>query len=333
MHLNIMQEELQKYLKIFDTLTLGVTKYGKAPHKIVMLLSVLQAVKNQLITQNRIYVMPELIAIFRSNWNDLVLTQHVCNFALPFWHLKGNKKAVKTKFWHPVAKPGYEMALQTKESVSSLGELNAAIDYVVLNEDLFSLMKDATQNAILTQFLLEKYFPDTKDKFSFSNKNYNTLLDDIEDKILNESREEYQVEIKKLLLKKDEEEIFLRGSLFKREIPKIYNNTCCISGMRIDTTINASMIDACHIVPFSHSYDDTVTNGIALCPNLHRAFDRGLIAIDDDYRVMVNNNFVESENAEYSIRIFNGRKILLPDIKKYHPSLENFQKHRSRFLF
>ncbi len=328
-----MQEELQKYLKIFDTLTLGVTKYGKAPHKIVMLLSVLQAVKNQLITQNRIYVTPELIAIFRSNWNDLVLTQHVCNFALPFWHLKGNKKAVKTKFWHPVAKPGYEMALQTKESVSSLGELNAAIDYVVLNEDLFSLIKDATQNAILTQFLLEKYFPDTKDKFSFSNKNYNTLLDDIEDKILNESREEYQVEIKKLLLKKDEEEIFLRGSLFKREIPKIYNNTCCISGMRIDTTINASMIDACHIVPFSHSYDDTVTNGIALCPNLHRAFDRGLIAIDDDYRVMVNNNFVESENAEYSIRIFNGRKILLPDIKKYQPSLENFQKHRSRFLF
>ena len=322
-----MHQELQKYLKIFEALTLGVTKYGKAPHKIVMLLSVLQAVKNQLITQNRIYVTPELIAIFRSNWNDLVHTQHVCNFALPFWHLKGSKNAVKIKFWHPVAKPGYEMALQTKESVSSLGELNATIEYVVLNDDLFSLMKDATQNIVLTQFLLDKYFSDTKDKFSLSGKNYNILLDDIEDKILNESKEEYQLEIKKLLLQKDEEEIFLRGSLFKREIPKIYNNTCCISGMRIDTTINASLIDACHIVPFSVSYDDTVTNGIALCPNLHRAFDRGLIAIDDDYSVMVSTSFREEE-TRYSIKTFESKTIKLPSVKNYYPLIENFVWHR-----
>jgi len=322
-----MHQELQKYLKIFDALTLGVTKYGKAPHKIVMLLSVLQAVKNQLITQNRIYVTPELIAIFRSNWNDLVLTQHVCNFALPFWHLKGSKNAVKIKFWHPVAKPGYEMALQTKESVSSLGELNATIEYVVLNDDLFSLMKDATQNIVLTQFLLDKYFSDTKDKFSLSGKNYNILLDDIEDKILNESKEEYQLEIKKLLLQKDEEEIFLRGSLFKREIPKIYNNTCCISGMRIDTTINASLIDACHIVPFSVSYDDTVTNGIALCPNLHRAFDRGLIAIDDNYSVMISTSFREEE-TRYSIKTFESKTIKLPSVKNYYPLIENFVWHR-----
>jgi len=322
-----MQEELQKYLKIFDTLALGVTKYGKAPHKIVMLLSVLHAVKNQLITQNRIYVTPELIAIFRSNWNELVLTQHVCNFALPFWHLKGSKRSVKTKFWHPVAKPGYEMALETKESVSSLGELNAAIDYVTLNEDLFSLMKDATANAILTQCLLEKYFPNTHDKFNSSVKDYSTLLDDIEDKILNESREQYQGEIRKLLIEKDEEEIFLRGSLFKREIPKIYNNTCCISGMRIDSTINASMIDACHIIPFSHSYDDTVTNGIALCPNLHRAFDRGLIAIDDDYRVMVSTSFREEETS-YNIANFENKRINLPLLSSYCPSVENFRWHR-----
>jgi putative restriction endonuclease len=105
-------------------------------------------------------------------------------------------------------------------------------------------------------------------------------LDELEDKVLNESPEIYKKEIKVLIEQKNEDEIFLRGSLFKREIPKIYNNTCCISGMRIDATINVSMIDACHIVPFNESYDDTVTNGIALCPNLHRAFDRGLIAID-----------------------------------------------------
>ncbi|WP_201288840.1 HNH endonuclease signature motif containing protein [Polaribacter septentrionalilitoris] len=40
------------------------------------------------------------------------------------------------------------------------------------------------------------------------------------------------------------------------------------------------MIDACHIVPFSISNDDTIPIGISLSPNLYRAFDRGLITIN-----------------------------------------------------
>jgi len=88
-------------------------------------------------------------------------------------------------------------------------------------------------------------------------------------------------------------------------LPKIYNIKCCIFGLRVDATINVTMVDACHIVPFSISYDDTITNGLALCPNLHRAFDRGLIAISDDYRVVVSDAFVEDESS-YSIRQFAG---------------------------
>jgi putative restriction endonuclease len=71
---------------------------------------------------------------------------------------------------------------------------------------------------------------------------------------------------------KNEEGIFLRCCLFKREIPKIYNNTCCISGMRIDATISVLMVDACHIVPFSASYDDTVTR----CHAIHKLTDKRL---------------------------------------------------------
>jgi putative restriction endonuclease len=40
------------------------------------------------------------------------------------------------------------------------------------------------------------------------------------------------------------------------------------------------MVDACHIVPFYKTYNNHPTNGIALCPNLHRAFDKGAIAVD-----------------------------------------------------
>lgn len=121
--------------------------------------------------------------------------------------------------------------------------------------------------------------------------------------------------------------------IFKQEIPKIYDNTCCISGMRIDATSNVSMIDACHIVPFSEAYDDTLTNGIALCPNLHRAFDRGLIAISDDYSVLVKRNFIENSKSVFNLTQFENQKILLPKHETHYPSLENLQFHRNRFHF
>ena len=291
-------------------------------------MSVLQSFQNKLIEKNQIAITPEIIFLFKANWNSLVNTQHVCNFALPFFHLKGDSKV--EKFWHLIPKPGFEAMLTIKESMSSLTELNGAVQFVVLNDDLYLLMRDEKSNKILQQFLLDEYFPETKNNFYNTKGGQKDMFDDIEGKILNEPAEEYRAEIKKLIAEKNEEELFIRGSLFKREIPKIYNNTCCISGMKVDATTNVSMIDACHIVPFSESYDDTITNGIALCPNLHRAFDRGLIGIDDNYKVIVSNKFKE-ENSNYSIGIFNTQEIKLPNNSKYYPSKERLGKHRGRF--
>jgi len=63
---------------------------------------------------------------------------------------------------------------------------------------------------------------------------------------------------------------------------------------------------------------------------MHRAFDRGLIAIDDNYRVMVAKNFMESY-SHYSIKQFEKKEILLPYDEKLLPSLENLSKHRNNF--
>lgn len=103
--------------------------------------------------------------------------------------------------------------------------------------------------------------------------------------------------------------------------------------MRIDATANISMIDACHIVPFSEAYDDTLTNGIALSPNLHRAFDRGLISISDDYKVLIKKNFIENSKSVFNLAQFENQKILLPKHETYFPSLENLKHHRKRFNF
>lgn len=314
-----------KYLLALKNLKRGVTQYGKAPHKVVMLLSVLQGIQNKFILSNQIYISPELVLLFKSNWNDLVETNHVCNFALPFWHLKGEK------FWTLKANLGFENFISAKESVSGINQLNLIIDYAYLDEAFYQILIDQKSNLILQQFLLDEYFPLTKDKFKLKIGEALNYISTIETKILHEPVVEYRTEIKYLIEQNNEIEIFLRGSLFKRKIPLIYNNTCCISGMNIDASINVSMIDACHIVPFSESYNDTITNGIALCPNLHRAFDRGLIGINNEYKVVVSNKFVESKESSYQLRIFAGKQILLPESEKNYPNIENFANHRSRF--
>ena len=320
-----MQDHLLKYMLAFRKLHID-RSHGIAPHKPILLLSVLQAYQNNLITSQRIYITPEIVALFKTNWSLLVTTQHDCRISYPFYYLKSEK------FWKLIPKPGFENIDQMGSIMKSFSNLNAAVDFAVINDDLCYLMQDKSCNSILQQFLLDEYFPLTKADFSNSIAGQLRLFNDIEDKIISEKPYEYQREIKNLMLQQNEEEIFLRGSIFKREIPKIYNYTCCISGMKIAATISVSMIDACHIVPFSESYDDTISNGISLCPNLHRAFDRGLISIDDNYKVLIKSNWSEDQ-SNYSIKQFEGKRIILPTNSSQHPDHENLHSHRKRFGF
>jgi putative restriction endonuclease len=317
-------DTLAKYLHKFDKLRID-RSHGIAPHKPILLLSILQTYQNNLYNTSKIYITPELVAFFKTNWNLLVTSNHNPGFALPFYHLTSDK------FWKLIPKPGFENILQFKTAMRSFSNLNASVSYALIDDELFKLMQDNKSNNILKQFLLDKFFPDTKENFNNSSNAENKLVKDLEGKILRENSSEYRSEIKKLMEQQNEEEIFLRGCVFKREIPRIYNNTCCISGMRIDATVSVTMIDACHIIPFSVSYDDTITNGIALCPNLHRAFDRGLISIDSNFRVIVSKSFKEDE-TNYSIKVFEGKKIKLPRQKEFFPTHGNFEWHQKNIF-
>lgn len=210
----------------------------------------------------------------------------------------------------------------------SFGNLKTAVKFALIDENLSELLLDPVSREVLRYTLLEKYFPETK-----SLKLYDEITEG-DPTILYESSEEYKKEVatlkKKLKADSYQEEIYVRGGRFKREVPKIYNNTCAISGWRVHATINVSMIDACHIVPFSAGYDDSIGNGIALSPNLHRAFDRGLICISENYKVLVNQNFVET-NSPFNIKQFDGVRLRLPDQKEFWPALENIKRHREDF--
>ena len=303
-------------------------KNGGAPHKPILLISLIQAFQQKLYTSKEIKITPELVGLFKSNWNKLVLTNHHCLFTLPFYHMHTEP------FWELIPNLGCEIWVKSKSSMRSFSNLTTAIKYAVIDEELKEILSKKSESEILLQFLLDEYFPNTRNNFGSGSNNY---IIDIENQIIEESQEAYKKRILQIRKELDndafQEEVFVRSNIFKKEIPKIYDNTCCISRLRIDAVSNVSMIDACHIIPFSESYNDTITNGIALCPNLHRAFDRGLISISFDYHVLVNNNFSEKHDSLYNIKQFEGNKIHLPENINYFPSSESIVHHQQKFGF
>jgi putative restriction endonuclease len=206
------------------------------------------------------------------------------------------------------------------------------VDYAEFDLELFALLESSTHRAILKQSLMGAYFPGF-DQGLLDPVNY---WDQVAAQIMEESSNEYVTKLQTLRQRMDkddfEEEIFVRGGVFKRQVPLVYGNACCISGLRIETALNASVLDACHIVPFGQSHDDTISNGLALCPTLHRAFDRGLIAVDPDrHTVMVSKFIFEPVPSVYSIRQFDGKSIAHPQDERWWPRKENLAYHLGRF--
>ncbi|MEQ9297766.1 MAG: HNH endonuclease [Cyclobacteriaceae bacterium] len=313
-----MNPSIAKYSKKFQKLRVD-RSHGIAPHKPILLLAILQSYDEGTIKGDRIYLSPELVAMFKSIWSQLVTTNHDCRISYPFFYMKSEG------FWRLIPKKGFGEIEKMGSLMKSFSSLSAAVAYAQIDQSLYELCLNSKSNQTLKQQLLDEYFPVTKHRFSGGNTS-GSIFKDLEGKFLNEPPAEYQRQTKLLLEDNEEEEVFLRGSVFKREIPKIYDSRCCISGLRVDSIHNFSMIDACHIVPFSESYDDTVTNGLALCPNLHRAFDRGLISIALDYRVCVSDSFVEE--GDYSIRQYDGQKINLPSNQSYWANQKNLEWHK-----
>lgn len=312
-------ETLPLYLQKFKNLNRASINGIKAPHQPILLLSVIQSIECGEIIENRIDITPELVGRFKDNWSLLVHDDFFQpRFALPFYHLVKNSG----KFWHLQTIPGKEILLTSSFSVKSFAQLKEAVAYAYCDEALFALLAVPETRNILYSFLIKQYFPNGQIK-----NIQLSLFEKYAGQILHDTSAVYKKEIENA----DEEEIFIRCGVFKKVVPQIYDNACSISGMKIISGYNIQMIDACHIVPFAISHDDTISNGISLSPNLHRAFDRGLLAIDDDYKVIISSGFTEDISPN-SLKMFEGKRIQLPSKENYRPLIDNLRWHRKEIF-
>jgi putative restriction endonuclease len=60
-----MQPTLDKYLKALTRLKRGNTPMGIAPHKPVLLVSIIELLEKGIITQNKVYINADLVGTFK----------------------------------------------------------------------------------------------------------------------------------------------------------------------------------------------------------------------------------------------------------------------------
>lgn len=114
---------------------------------------------------------------------------------------------------------------------------------------------------------------------------------------------------------------------FRAAVLAAYDSRCCLTGLAVPELLIAS-----HIIPWAENTSTRVNPANGLCLNaLHdRAFDRGLIAITDDLRVMVSpaaRRYGESPEVQIALWAFDGAEIRRPD--RFAPDLEFLAWHRT----
>lgn len=302
-----------------DARTVGGVRL-ESPYKPALLLAVLEGIEEGLIQDNRVEITPEMIASFKAYCQLLSPGPEYsgCPFQLPFFHLRSSG------FWHLHARPGHELVLTSSKSVRSFGHLRDVIAFASLDAALWELLLQPVTREEIRQVLLVRYFPLTK--HYFRPRAGQERLDDLGRQMLEEPAAVYN----RVVDVADETEVLVRSAVFGREVLRAYQSTCAVSGLQlVSTTGTAPLLDACHIVPWSVSRDDTIGNGLALCPNLHRAFDRHLFWVDADYLVRVAEGFGELGGHDYGVQRFNGQQLRLPKVREWWPLVENLAAQRA----
>ncbi|HTW35385.1 MAG TPA: HNH endonuclease [Rhizomicrobium sp.] len=80
----------------------------------------------------------------------------------------------------------------------------------------------------------------------------------------------------------------VRDRIFRRVVLSAYDQRCAITGLRLINGRGRAEVDAAHIRPVEANGPDIVNNGIALSGTAHWMFDRGLIGLADDLKILIS---------------------------------------------
>jgi len=287
-----------------------------APYKPFMLLSVMDLIGEGVITENRIFPSFELAETFHGYCFQILPPGMKGNPAMPFYHLQSEG------FWHLVPADGFDHVPQV--AASSMLKIMETCRQAELDGSLFVLLQAPESRERLRALLIQKYFDkDVQPKLfeqavvNYNAEQYSRLLMAAEDRTAYIAPEISITETKPI-----------RGQGFRKTMVRIYEHRCAFCGIRMMTPDGHTVVDAAHIIPWSNSFDDSPQNGLCLCKLCHWSFDKKLMHLDNNYRIIVSSLVHVGGNLPGPIMSLDGRHMLLPDEQKYWPAKNNVEWHR-----
>ena len=278
---------------------------GKAPHKPLLLLSLIDLAQEGEITSRAFTRSPNLVLRFR-NYGTIVADRWPTRleFKMPFYHLRTQG------FWEAFTA---EMQPATSPDTCFVCELHP---------EFYELLADAGFRLKARMILITKYFEPAERIAFFESLGLRAGRDGVPpiERVMKEAAEAAK--------RKG------RSARFATRIVTEYRYTCALTGYRCFTTDGRSIVDAAHIESWSKTQNDNLDNGIALSKNAHWMFDAGLWSVDDDLRVLVNPRRFEEHGPEANrLAPFAGRHIQFDPAARLRPSVEHFRRHRAYFGF
>lgn len=120
-----------------------------------------------------------------------------------------------------------------------------------------------------------------------------------------------------------------RERSFMHNVRAAYSNRCAITGLRLINGGGRPEVQAAHIKPVVSNGPDSVRNGLALSGTVHWMFDRGLVSVSDDYKILVAKGHVP-EDAE---RLLNKTGMInLPSDEASYPNAQYLRFHRDNIF-
>ncbi|WP_395625068.1 DNA (cytosine-5-)-methyltransferase [Thermomonas sp.] len=117
----------------------------------------------------------------------------------------------------------------------------------------------------------------------------------------------------------------VKQQFFRRSVLSSYRGRCCISGLSDQRLLVAS-----HISPWRSDKSNRLNprNGLCLSAIHDKAFDNGLIALSDDFKVLVSNELLGRKDAfvEQVFAPIVGQTIEIPE--RFLPGQDFIRKHR-----
>lgn len=296
----------------FARLLVNVRQGRASPHKICMLLAVLDLARSGALTANRIEYLPSLLERYSMFFAAVRGPGDHPNAYFPFFHLKGSLRGNQASFWHLRPLPGRENALAALSTVRSTADITNNVAHAELDAQLFELLQDPIAVDALADALSRRWF--------------DRGLKDL-NAVVGQSK---QISSYERLLRNPESmgagepcpPAYVRSPAFRRLVVELYDYRCAASGLRMMLDGGEALVEAAHIHPFSESGDDDPRNGLALTPNMHWAMDKNLIAPGPDYCWHVSK-LIDDRIADYRPLVeLAGRQMFRPKDRRMWPKQE-----------